>query len=269
MKVAGDYVTSLKRTENFQTIIDPITLDSEEDLDIKVPYVSLSSYSILIGIENEELLNWTEGYTNDPYFSNLLSSLQKESKWSNPSFPQYHYSDNGLIYFEDWNSNNKLCVPKDLQTQITAEIHDSISEGAHTRYYKTYNRIALTYYWPKMSQSIKAFVNTCNICQKSKPRRHAPIGLLRPIPIPTRPFEVVSMDFIPKLPNSNGFDNILVVVDKLTKYGIFIPCSTKITEEETAQIFFRHVIAHYGLPQQVITDHDSRWRTTFGGRFAG
>ena len=134
MKVARDYVTSLERAENFQTTIDPITLDSEEDLDIKVPYVSSSSYSILIGIENEELLNWTEGYTKDPYFSSLLSNLQKELKWSNPSFPQYHYSDNGLIYFEDCNGNNKLCIPRDLQTRITAKIHDSISKGAHARY---------------------------------------------------------------------------------------------------------------------------------------
>lgn len=145
-------------------------------------------------------------------------------------------------------------MPEDLQTKVTAKIHDSLSEGAHAGYYKTYNRIASTYYWPRMSRSIKMFVSTCDICQKSKPRRHALVGLLRPIPIPTRPFEVVTMDFIPELPTSNGFDNILVIVDKLTKYGIFIPCSTRITEEETARLFFKHVVAQYRLPQQVITD---------------
>jgi len=91
------------------------------------------------------------------------------------------------------------------------------------------------------------------------------VGLLQPIPIPTRPFEVVSMDLIPELPQSNGFDNILVIVDKLTKYGIFILCSTKITDEETAKLFFKHVITHYGLPLQVITDCDSRWHNEFWG----
>lgn len=74
------------------------------------------------------------------------------------------------------------------------------------------------------------------------------------------------MDFIPELPESNGFDNILVIVDKLMKYDIFIPCSTKITDEETAKLFFKHVIAHYGLPQQVITDCNSRWRNEFWGK---
>ena len=116
-----------------------------------------------------------------------------------------------------------------------------------------------------MSRSIKAFISACNICQKSKPRRHAPVGLLCPIPIPTCPFEVVTMDFIPDLPNSNGFDNILVIVDKLTKYGIFIFCSTKITEEDTAKLFFKHIITQYGLPQQIITDHNSMWHNDFWG----
>ena len=265
LQVASSYVTSLEETEDSQVHIDPIVLNSDGSLDVEVAYVSSSSYSILIGINDEELLAWKEGYAKDPHFSNLLSSLRKEAKWNNPSFPQHHYGENGLIYFEDWNGNNKLCVPRDLQTKITSEVHDSISESAHAGYYKTYNRIASTYYWPRMSRSIKTFVNTCDVCQKSKPRRHAPVGLLRPIPIPTRPFEVVSMDFIPELPESNGFDSILVIVDKLTKYGIFIPCSTRITEEDTAKLFFKHIIAQYGLPQQVITDRDSRWRNDFWG----
>lgn len=71
------------------------------------------------------------------------------------------------------------------------------------------------------------------------------------------------MDFIPDLPVSEGLNNILVIVDKLTKYAIFIPCSTTITEEETAKLFFKHVITKFGIPRQVITDRDTRWRHGF------
>jgi len=104
---------------------------------------------------------------------------------------------------------------------------------------------------------------TCDICQKTKPRRHAPVGMLQPILIPSQPFEVVSMDFIPELPESDGYDNILVIVDKLTKYAIFIPTTTTITEKGTAELFFRHVIAQYGIPRQVISDRDTRWKGEF------
>lgn len=71
------------------------------------------------------------------------------------------------------------------------------------------------------------------------------------------------MDFIPELPNSNGFDNILVIVDKLTKYAIFIPTSTTISEKETAKLFFSHVIAKFGIPRQIISDRDTRWKGDF------
>jgi hypothetical protein len=67
------------------------------------------------------------------------------------------------------------------------------------------------------------------------------------------------MDFMPELPLSNGFDNILVIVDKLIKYGIFIPTTTNITEVETTASFFKHVISKFGIPRQLISDRDTRW----------
>ena len=117
------------------------------------------------------------------------------------------------------------------------DVHNNITEAAHGGYAKSYNRIASVYYWPQMSRDIKRYVGTCNICQKTKPRRHAPVGMLQPIPIPSQPFEVVTMNFIPELPECEGLDNVLVIVDKLTKYAIFIPTTTTITEKTTAELF--------------------------------
>ena len=74
------------------------------------------------------------------------------------------------------------------------------------------------------------------------------------IPIPSQPFKVVTMDFIPELPECEGYNNVLVIVDKLMKYTIFIPTTTTLTEKGTAALFFQHVISQYGIPRQVITD---------------
>jgi len=84
-----------------------------------------------------------------------------------------------------------------------SEVHNTITEAAHGGYTKTYNWIVAIYYWPRMSRDIKKYVGTCDICQKTKPRCHAPVGMLQSIPIPSQPFEVVSMDYIPELPESN------------------------------------------------------------------
>ena len=71
------------------------------------------------------------------------------------------------------------------------------------------------------------------------------------------------MDFILELPLSSGFDNILVIVDKLTKYAIFILTTVSVTEVETAKLFSHHINPKFGIPGQVITDRDARWQGEF------
>ncbi|QRV83886.1 Retrovirus-related Pol polyprotein from transposon [Ceratobasidium sp. AG-Ba] len=114
-----------------------------------------------------------------------------------------------------------------------------------------------------MESTIKDYIRQCDLCQKAKPKRHGQRGFLQSIPIPSQPFEVVTMDFITDLPESNGYDAILTIVDKLTKYTHFIPCKKSINEVETAQLFHDHIWSHYGLPRQIITDRDSRWTGSF------
>lgn len=226
-------------------------------------YHAAATSTLLVGLADEEVQQWREAYLIDTHYREVLKSLRIEGDPSLSAFPQYYVGDNGLIYFEDWNGAARLAVPESLRLGIIKEIHDTITEGAHAGYHRTYNRVAHTYYWPRMSRDIKKYTSTCDICQKSKPRRHAPVGFLQPIAIPSRPFEVVTMDFIPELPKSCGYDNCFVIVDKLTKYGLFIPTTTDISAEDTAKLFFHHVVAHYGLPRQVISDRDPRWSANF------
>ena len=83
------------------------------------------------------------------------------------------------MYFEDWNRNHRLVVPESLRVDIMSEVHNTITEAAHGGYAKTYNQIAAIYYWPSMSRDIKKYISTCDICQKTKPRCHAPVRMLR------------------------------------------------------------------------------------------
>lgn len=175
----------------------------------------------------------------------------------------YWEKDNGLLYFEDWNGNDQLCVSSKLCPKIMKECHDVLTAEAHLGYHHMYNQLASVYYWPRMSQDIKHFVVSCDICQKVKLKTHGPLGYLQPIPIPLAPFEVVSMDFITELPKSNDYNAILVIVNKLTKYITIIPTTMGVDDTGTAAIFFSKIVAQYGLPKQIITDRDSRWTGTF------
>ena len=212
-------------------------------------------------MDNEGLESWKKSYIIDQFYSKVLNTFRTNDD-KDGNYPQYQIIE-GLIYFENWNGNLWLCVLDSLHIEVMSEVHNILTESAHGGHTKTYNHIASTYYWPKISWDINKSVSTCDICQKAKPRRHTPVRLLQPIPTPSQPFKVVFMDFIPELPLSSRFNNILVIVDKLTKYAIFIPTTISVTEVKTAKLFFHHIISKFGILQQLITDRYARWKEEF------
>ena len=71
------------------------------------------------------------------------------------------------------------------------------------------------------------------------------------------------MDFIEGLPDSEGFDCILVVVDRLTKMAIFIPTHKDTTSPELAFIFLKHVFAKHGVPADIVSDRGKNFVSRF------
>jgi len=62
------------------------------------------------------------------------------------------------------------------------------------------------------------------------------------------------MDFIPDLPKSDGYDTILVVIDRLTKMSHFIPCSKNFDARQFANLFMKEIVRLHGLPHDIITN---------------
>lgn len=71
------------------------------------------------------------------------------------------------------------------------------------------------------------------------------------------------MDYIVKLPESDGFDSILVVVCRLTKMAHFIPCREDMKTEEFAQLFVANIFRLHGFPVDVVSDRGSHFRSAF------
>jgi len=98
---------------------------------------------------------------------------------------------------------------------------------------------------------------------RAKPQRHKPYGLLKQLPVPDRPWNSISMDFIEPLPTSSGCDAILVIVDRLTKQGIFIPTTIHCTSEDLAILFILHVFSKHGVPAHVTSDRGPEFISRF------
>ncbi|KAE8716635.1 Protein NRT1/ PTR FAMILY 3.1 [Hibiscus syriacus] len=114
-----------------------------------------------------------------------------------------------------------------------------------------------------MAEDVQAYVKTCLVCQQDKIEAKKPVGLLQPLPIPERPWESISMDFIIGLPKTDGLSSIMVVVDRFSKYVTFIPESKVCPAVEAARLFLKHVVKYWGMPKTIISDRDTR----FTGRF--
>ena len=72
-----------------------------------------------------------------------------------------------------------------------------------------------------------------------------------PIPIPEECWLVISMDFLTGVPNSNGFDAIMTVVDKLSKHPKYRACNRTDDAKTTAFHFFDCVVRHHGIPSTI------------------
>ena len=74
-----------------------------------------------------------------------------------------------------------------------------------------------------------------------------------PNSIPEKPWIHISADFITKLPIAQGYDSILVVVDRLTKM-VHFPTTEKTSAEGLTRLFRDNVWKLHRLPKSIISD---------------
>jgi len=114
--------------------------------------------------------------------------------------------------------------------------------------------VTRNFWWPGVTKEVKRYVKGCNACQRNKNRTEQPAGKLMSNSIPEKPWMHISADFITKLPLAQGYDAILVVVDRLMKMVHFIPTTEKTTAEGLARLFRDNVWKLHGLPESIISD---------------
>ncbi|KAE8689123.1 hypothetical protein F3Y22_tig00110943pilonHSYRG00133 [Hibiscus syriacus] len=163
-----------------------------------------------------------------------------------------------------YHRGHRLFVPRygKLRKELMKECHDSKWVG-HPGVDRTLALLSKQYYWPHIAEDVQAYVKTCLVCQQDKIEAKKPAGLLQPLPIPERPWESISMDFIIGLPKTDGLSSIMVVVDRFSKYATFIPASKVCPAVEATRLFLKHVVKYWGMLKTIISDRDTR----FTGRF--
>ena len=107
-----------------------------------------------------------------------------------------------------------------------------------------------------MKEDIKQYVTSCQVHSQAKSEHCKLPGLLQPLPIPPQAWHTVSLDFIEGLPKSKAFNTIMVVIDKFSKYGHFVPLTHPYTALIVAQHYMSNIYKLHGMPKILISDRD-------------
>jgi len=155
----------------------------------------------------------------------------------------------------------------ELRKYVMTEIHDPQWAG-HPGRERMVALLSQNYYWPKMKDDVELYVRTSLVCQQDKTLREREAGLLQPLLIPEKPWVSVSMDFIVGFPKVDGMNTIMVVVDRFTKYVVFVAAPTVCTTEVAAKLFYHNVVKYFGVPSDIVSDRDvlftcRLWTTLF------
>lgn len=142
------------------------------------------------------------------------------------------------------------------------EFHNSPISG-HQGVLKTYQRWANEVYWSRMKTRVQSFMAECATCQQAKYLTLTPAGLLQVLPIPKKIWKHIAMDFIEGLPKSEGYDTILVIVDRLSINAHFILLKHPFNAKTVATIFVKVVVRLHSVPRSIILDKDKIFTSWF------
>lgn len=176
----------------------------------------------------------------DPEAQLIISSIQQGT----PTKKGFTFINNRLYY------KDKIFVPQssEWRSKLLFEFHSSLQAG-HSGYLRTFMRLSRNFTWPKMRKDTKTFIAACDQCQRQSYETIRPPGLLQPLPIPEEAWVDVSMEFIDGLPNSQGKNAILVVIDRLAKYAHFIDVTHPYIASIIVDTYMKEVFRLHGMPR--------------------
>ena len=211
-----------------------------------------------------------EGYAKSNFFKKIVEAPQDYAGFD-VTMQRYGEKDVQLLYREERNGRQMLCVPDVLvRGRSVREIYLEHAHEVlgHPGRRMTHAWLANKVFWPGLARDVELYCKSCPTCIQLKPTNAKPHGKLHTVPPPGRPYERIGVDFQGPLPPSiYGSETVTFLmncIDTLTGECILIPCADKgLTAKKCADLWFRHVYPQWGVPREIVSDQDVRWRSLF------
>jgi hypothetical protein len=188
-------------------------------------------------------------YQRDKLF---MLILEKPKEYTNFSIRE------DIIRTTNPRGDEVVCVPRNrkLITQLIDQAHATLGHFGDQR---TAEYLRRWYWWPQITMDVREFCRTCESCQRAKGLNKQPVGKLHPLPVPTKPWDSIGMDFIGPFPESKGYNYLWVIICRMTSMVHLIPVHTKMKASELSWIYRREIVRLHGLPSSIVSDRDSKF----------
>ncbi|MBW0571514.1 hypothetical protein O181_111229 [Austropuccinia psidii MF-1] len=169
---------------------------------------------------------------------------------------RFHLLD-GIIYHRTKHTCVMTVVDRSLINLVLKECHDSPFSG-HLSEDRTREKVKTCIWCPMWQKDVAEYCKTCDRCQKENKFTAKRVGNMLKIQEPRRPWELVHMDWVTGLPpgGDRSYNACLVIVDRLSKAPIFLPCHKDDTSMDTALLVCNRVVAWTGIFTNIISDRD-------------
>jgi transposase InsO family protein len=114
---------------------------------------------------------------------------------------------------------------------------------------------------------VEQFVENCRACRRATVPRDKKPGFLHPLLVPDRPWQHVTHDFKSFPKDKHGYDMIYVVVDRLSKQSVCIPCHKNVTARDMARMYITHIYRWRGVPESMVSDRGPQFVSQFWDEF--
>ena len=205
-----------------------------------------------------------------------MERIRQSDQYDDPVVKALKALDAGELRSDEWTHaegvvlyRGRVYVPDDPQLRHDlVDAHHGATVTGHPGRWKTLELVLQNYWWPGLSRYVAKFVVGCDACNQTKTFPVQKVGKLIPNKVPDQCWQVISVDMIGELPDSKGYNAILVVVDRLSKQIHAIPMVTSLDSAGVTQLFLEHVWRHHGLPEEVISDREPAFVSNFSHELA-
>ena len=155
---------------------------------------------------------------------------------------------------------------KAIRAELLKHHHDDVLVK-HFDIEWTQELLSCKYYWHELSEDVKKYVFSCDMCQKVKVSRHCSYSDMQSLLHSTDSWEEIIMNMITDLLLSkcrdNIYDVILVMIDHYTKMTRYLSTINKLTAVKLTDMFFEHIVLWYEISRKIVSDWESIFTSSY------